>query len=148
VIALLNEQKQAIIHRAVTRGLDPSVPLKPSGIPWLGDIPQHWAASTIGASSALIQTGPFGSQLHSYEYVTAGTPVINPSHLVGGRLKPSLSVTICAEKARELSRHMLRPGDIIIARRGELGRCAVVTAAEKGWICGTAVFSYAARRQW
>ena len=43
VIALLNEQKQAIIHRAVTRGLDPSVPLKPSGIPWLGDIPQHWA---------------------------------------------------------------------------------------------------------
>ena len=42
MIALLNEQKQAIIHRAVTRGLDPSVPLKPSGIPWLGDIPQHW----------------------------------------------------------------------------------------------------------
>ena len=41
-IALLNEQKQAIIHRAVTRGLDPSVPLKPSGIPWLGDIPAHW----------------------------------------------------------------------------------------------------------
>ena len=42
VITLLNEQKQAIIHQAVTRGLDPSVPLKPSGIPWLGDIPQHW----------------------------------------------------------------------------------------------------------
>jgi type I restriction enzyme S subunit len=42
VIALLNEQKQAIIHRAVTRGLDPSVPLKPSGIPWLGAIPGHW----------------------------------------------------------------------------------------------------------
>jgi type I restriction enzyme, S subunit len=42
VIALLNEQKQAIIHRAVTRGLDPSVPLKPSGIPWLAEVPQHW----------------------------------------------------------------------------------------------------------
>ena len=42
LIGLLNEQKQAIIHRAVTRGLDPSVPLKPSGIPWLGDIPAHW----------------------------------------------------------------------------------------------------------
>jgi type I restriction enzyme S subunit len=47
VIALLNEQKQAIIHRAVTRGLDPSVPLKPSGIPWLGDIPQHWEVSRV-----------------------------------------------------------------------------------------------------
>jgi type I restriction enzyme, S subunit len=42
LIALLNEQKQAIIHSAVTRGLDPTVPLKPSGIPWLGDIPKHW----------------------------------------------------------------------------------------------------------
>lgn len=42
VISLLQEQKQAIIHRAVTRGLDPNVSLKPSGIPWLGDIPEHW----------------------------------------------------------------------------------------------------------
>ena len=42
VIALLNEQKQAIIHKAVTRGLNPDAPLKPSGIPWLGDIPEHW----------------------------------------------------------------------------------------------------------
>ncbi len=42
LIGLLNEQKQAIIHRAVTRGLHPDVPLKPSGIPWLGDIPAHW----------------------------------------------------------------------------------------------------------
>jgi type I restriction enzyme S subunit len=49
VIALLNEQKQAIIHRAVTRGLDPSAPLKPSGIPWLGDIPAHWAVHPIRA---------------------------------------------------------------------------------------------------
>jgi type I restriction enzyme S subunit len=47
VIALLNEQKQTIIHRAVTRGLDPSVPLKPSGIPWLGDIPKHWDVERI-----------------------------------------------------------------------------------------------------
>jgi type I restriction enzyme S subunit len=42
VIALLNEEKQAIIHRAVTRGSDPTVPLKPSGIAWLGEIPEHW----------------------------------------------------------------------------------------------------------
>src|SRR4029077_20820725 len=47
VIALLNEQKQAIIHRAVTRGLDPPVPLKPSGVPWLGDIPRHWECTAV-----------------------------------------------------------------------------------------------------
>ena len=57
VIALLNEQKQAIIHRAVTRGLDPSVPLKPSGIPWLGDIPQHWEVPPAEAALALIKGG-------------------------------------------------------------------------------------------
>ncbi len=42
LIALLNEQKQAMIHRAVTRGLDPNVRLKPSGVDWLGDVPEHW----------------------------------------------------------------------------------------------------------
>ena len=47
LIGLLNEQKQAIIHCAVTRGLHPDVPLKPSGIPWLGDIPTHWEAKRI-----------------------------------------------------------------------------------------------------
>jgi type I restriction enzyme S subunit len=47
VIALLNEQKQAIIHRTVTRGLDPAATLKPSGIPWLGDIPAHWEVRPI-----------------------------------------------------------------------------------------------------
>jgi type I restriction enzyme, S subunit len=47
LIALLNEQKEAIIHRAVTRGLDPSVKLKPSGIPWLGDAPAHWEVTAL-----------------------------------------------------------------------------------------------------
>jgi type I restriction enzyme S subunit len=47
IIALLNEQKQAIIHRAVTRGLDPNVRLKPSGISWLGDVPEGWEVSKL-----------------------------------------------------------------------------------------------------
>ena len=42
LIGLLEEQKQAVIHRAVTRGLDPGVRLKPSGVEWLGDVPEHW----------------------------------------------------------------------------------------------------------
>ena len=52
LIALLNEQKQAIIHRAVTRGLDPDVPLKPSGIPWLGDVPEEWEVRRLVALAA------------------------------------------------------------------------------------------------
>ena len=42
LIELLEEQKRAVINQAVTRGLDPDVPLKPSGVEWLGDIPAHW----------------------------------------------------------------------------------------------------------
>jgi len=57
VIALLGEQKQAIIHRAVTRGLDPSVPLKPSGIPWLGDIPQHWEVRRLRTIVSRVDQG-------------------------------------------------------------------------------------------
>ncbi len=48
LIELLNEQKQAILHRAVTRGLDPNVRLKPSGIDWLGDVPEHWEVLWLG----------------------------------------------------------------------------------------------------
>lgn len=47
LVMLLNEQKQAIIHRAVTRGLDPNVPLKPSGVEWLGDVPAHWEVGRL-----------------------------------------------------------------------------------------------------
>ena len=81
VIALLTEQKQAVIHRTVTRGLDPSVPLRPSGIPWLGEIPQHWEVRRLkhlarfqsgdGITSLQIEaTGPYpvygGNGLRGY----------------------------------------------------------------------------------
>jgi type I restriction enzyme, S subunit len=48
LIKLLEEQKQAIIHKAVTRGLDPNVRLKPSGVEWLGDVPEHWEVQRLG----------------------------------------------------------------------------------------------------
>ena len=67
LIALLEEERQAVIHRAVTRGLDPSVPLKPSGVEWLGDIPAHWEVRTLGKLAASFRTGPFGSTLHQSE---------------------------------------------------------------------------------
>lgn len=137
IIALLNEQKQAIIHRAVTRGLDPSVPLKDSGVPWLGEIPEHWEVITAGAVSDLIQTGPFGSQLHQSDYISGGMPVINPSHMIDGRITHDPRICIAADKASSLSRHKIKPGDVLIARRGDLGRCAIASSSEDGWLCGT-----------
>jgi len=55
LISLLNEQRQAIIHRAVTRGLDPDVKLKPSNSPWLGDVPKHWDYRMFGRLSSVVR---------------------------------------------------------------------------------------------
>jgi type I restriction enzyme S subunit len=76
IIALLQEQKQAIIHRAVTRGLDPSVPLKDSGIPWLGEIPAHWEVMKI-RSLAEVYGGMTPSK-SAERYWTGDTPWISP----------------------------------------------------------------------
>jgi type I restriction enzyme, S subunit len=74
VIALLNEQKDAIIHRTVTRGLDPSAPLKDSGVPWLGDIPAHWEVRRLSAV-ANFRSGkahePFVAEAGAHICVTA-----------------------------------------------------------------------------
>ena len=51
LIALLEEEKQAVVNRAVTRGLDPNVRLKPSGVEWLGDVPEHWEVRRLKTSS-------------------------------------------------------------------------------------------------
>ena len=142
LIALLEEQKQAVIHQAVTGQIDvrtgqPYPGYKDSGVEWLGDVPEHWEKISLGLLAESVQTGPFGSQLHAAEYRDGGVPVINPSHMRGGSLAADSSVAVSPQKARELSRHQLEAGDLVMARRGELGRCALVKRAEAGWLCGT-----------
>lgn len=75
LIEVLNEQKQAIINRAVTRGLDPNAPLKPSGIDWLGDIPRHWEVKRLKFVAKII----YGSSPHNSTYNTdgIGTVLVN-----------------------------------------------------------------------
>lgn len=103
VIALLNEQKQAIIHRAVTRGLDPSVPLKPSGIPWLGDIPRHWEVRRAKYLYYEID-----------ERSTHGSEeLLSVSHLTG--VTPRSQKNITMFKAASYAGHKLcRPGDLVV----------------------------------
>ncbi len=79
IIALLQEQKQAIIHRAVMQGLDPSVPLKDSGIPWLGEIPEHWEVKKI-RSLAEVYGGMTPSK-SAERYWTGDTPWISPKDM-------------------------------------------------------------------
>lgn len=122
VIALLQEQKQAIIHRAVTRGLDPNVRLKDSGIPWLGEIPGHWEVrrakylfremderSKTGSEThlamsqklGLVPSGMVQSTLRSDSY--AGGKLCEAGDLVLNRLKAHLGVFAMAKQAGVIS---------------------------------------------
>ncbi|WP_285906608.1 restriction endonuclease subunit S [Pseudodesulfovibrio pelocollis] len=137
LIELLKEKRQAVISHAVTKGLDPDAPMKDSGVEWLGEIPAHWEVVQLGHVAISMQTGPFGSQLHAEDYCEGGTPVINPAHMVDGKICPDEKCAVDEEMLEQLAHHQLRAQDIVFARRGELGRCALVTDHESGWLCGT-----------
>lgn len=81
--------------------------------------------------------GPFGSLLHKKDYIVGGIPLINPMHIQYGRIVEDVKYTITLDKAKELRPFSLLKNDIIIGRRGEMGRCAVIGEREEGWICGT-----------
>ena len=82
-----------------------------------------------------IRIGPFGSLLHKEDYIQNGHALVNPSHIVEGVICPDPNLTVSDEKYQELSAYHLKIGDIVLGRRGEMGRCAVVTA--EGMLCGT-----------
>lgn len=137
LIELLKEKRQAVISHAVTKGLNPDVPMKDSGIEWLGEVPAHWTIAQLKFNTIEMQTGPFGSQLHAEDYVVDGIPLINPAHMNAGIIIPDPKVTVDETTQERLRRHKLSEGEIIFSRRGELGRCAVVKKNNEGWLCGT-----------
>ena len=85
----------------------------------------------------LIQTGPFGSQLHQSDYSEEGIPVIMPKNIRDGRVDESGIARIPEIKARSLSRHFLKSGSIVFPRRGEIGKCAYIDTDQEGFLCGT-----------
>ncbi|WP_204524564.1 restriction endonuclease subunit S [Burkholderia thailandensis] len=107
----------------------------------LGEIPKGWRASTLEGLTAvgrgLIQTGPFGSQLHASDYSDEGVPVVMPQDLEGRRVSTARIARVSDKHIERLSRHKLRTGDIVFSRRGDVGRHASITPAEAGWLCGT-----------
>lgn len=84
-----------------------------------------------------IRIGPFGTMLHKADYIYGGIPVINPQHIKNLSVTPSEKVTVSQEKSTELASYQLKENDVIMGRRGEMGRVAAISKAEAGWICGT-----------
>ncbi|MEU6036048.1 restriction endonuclease subunit S [Actinomadura sp. NPDC047616] len=103
----------------------------------LGHVAATWRQGRLRSIDCEVQTGPFGSQLHAEDYVENAWPVINPANITAAGLVADERVTVTDNTRKRLSRHVLKAGDVIFGRRGELGRAAVVTTKESGWVCGT-----------
>ncbi len=95
---------------------------------------REWPTASLG-EVAEIRIGPFGSMLHKDDYIEKGHALVNPSHIIDGKIVIDPKLTVSDEKYFELSSYALQPGDVVLGRRGEMGRCAV--AREEGLLCGT-----------
>ena len=130
LIDLLREKRQAVISHAVTKGLNPNAPLKPSGIDWLGDVPEGWEVLPLKRVTLERCDGPFGSGLKSEHYVEAGMRVVRLQNIKADGFSDDDAAFIDLDYASsELSRHTVLAGDVLIAGLGDernlVGRACV-----------------------
>ena len=95
---------------------------------------KNWPLVTL-EDVAEIHIGPFGTLLHKEDYIIGGHALVNPSHIVDSNICIDKKLTVSDEKYDELSAYHLSIGDVVLGRRGEMGRCAVVH--DEGLLCGT-----------
>lgn len=118
LIKLLEEQKQAIIHRAVTRGLDPDIRLKPSGVDWLGDVPEHWEVRSLRRVITRAVDGPH----HSPTYVDSGIPFLSARNIKTDRWSLEDAKYISEADYREFSKRITpEVGDVLYTKGGTTG---------------------------
>ncbi len=101
----------------------------------------RWRGVTLGdlesESRGVIQTGPFGSQLHASDYSEIGTPVVMPTNIRDLRVSEVGIARVSEDHVDRLARHTLQAGDVVYSRRGDVEKCALITEAQAGWLCGT-----------
>ena len=97
----------------------------------------EWKKVKLGEISQTIQTGPFGSQLHQSDYSVIGIPVVMPKDIIAGNIEEASIARVEQHHIDRLSRHMISYGDILYARRGDVGKCAFTKQNQEGWLCGT-----------
>lgn len=100
-----------------------------------------WETMTLGElckkHNGQIQTGPFGSQLHQSDYKEVGTPVVMPKDIINDKISTEGIARISDTDVARLSKHILKKGDIVFPRRGEINKRALITDESEGFICGT-----------
>ncbi|WP_022684169.1 restriction endonuclease subunit S [Sphingobium bisphenolivorans] len=134
LIELLKEKRQAVISHAVTKGLDPSVPMKGSGVEWLGEVPAHWEVARLTHLWANVKAGPFGSAITKDMYVSSGYRVYGQEQVIPGDFTIG-DYYISEERFEELRQYEVQPLDILISCVGTFGKIALVPdSIERGII--------------
>lgn len=129
LIQLLEEQRQSMITEAVTKGLNPNVKMKDSGVEWIDEIPEHWESIRLKYllknGSEGIKIGPFGSALKLEMMVDSGNKVYGQENLIkndfalGNRF-------LSSDKFEELKNYEIIEGDVLVSMMGTIGKCKVV----------------------
>lgn len=134
----IQEEKKRLINAGKIKKEKPLPEIAEDEKPF--DIPESWRWVRFSEIMSTMSTGPFGSMLHKTDYIEKGIPLVNPANMVNGKIVPSDKMMISEATRRRLSSYILHAGMIVLGRRGEMGRCAVVTEKEDGWLCGTGSF--------
>ncbi|WP_305803956.1 hypothetical protein [Stenotrophomonas sp. YIM B06876] len=135
LLALLAEKRQATISHAVTRGLDPDVPMKDSGVPWLGEVPAHWEVQRLKTLSPSITVGIV---VNPSDYVSqSGLPFIYGGDISEGHISIETSRRIEPADSAKQAKTQLRTGDLLTVRVGAPGVTAVVGEECEGGNCAS-----------
>ncbi|BAY48818.1 restriction modification system DNA specificity domain protein [Scytonema sp. HK-05] len=99
-----------------------------------------WKEKKLGEIGGKVFTGPFGSLLHKSDYVSNGIPIVNPANIENDKIIPNFNKTVSQDIVKRLQAYILKQNDVVVGRRGEIGRCAVVREEQAGWLCGSGSF--------
>ena len=125
-IELLKERRQILIHKAVSRGLNPNVKLKDSGVEWIGEIPEHWEVVKIKHITSKIGSGvtPSGG---GTTYLDAGIPLLRSQNIFFGKIELEGVAFISDKVHASMSNSQVKKGDVLLnITGGSIGRCHYV----------------------
>lgn len=132
-IELLREKRQALITHAVTKGLDPNVKMKDSGVEWLGKVPEHWEVRKISSVSTKITNGFVGPTRDIL--VEDGVRYLQSLHIKGNQIKFEVPYFVTETWSKDHQKSILRTGDVLIVQTGDIGQVTVVTDEFAGCNC-------------
>lgn len=141
----LKVYRQSIISEAVTKGLNPDVPMMNSGIEWIGEIPEDWEIRKLKTflekSNDNMKVGPFGSALSGNDFTVEGYWVYNQRTILDNNFKTN-HVFISEEKFNEMQGFVVKEGDLLVTTRGTIGKVAIVPKEHKSGIIHPCVIRF------